>query len=123
MLPFIAILVLFALAVGVAVTGLIFRYTTRVQTLAYGIAGLLNPLSCVSTPLPLCPACCVHWPWLYRRRMRSRACVPGSVGWRRLMLHLWSGLGLTGIYFALAVKSFRTVYEAARRRGHLVKLD
>ena len=123
MLPFIAILVLFALAVGVAVTGLIFRYTTRVQTLAYGIAGLLMPLSCVFYPVAALPGMlrplALALPTTHAFEGMRQILSGGGVS----MLHLWSGLGLTGIYFTLAVKSFRTVYEAARRRGHLVKLD
>ena len=49
-LPFMLNLVLFALALGIIITGLIFRYTTKIQGLAWSFAGLLMPF----------PACCTH---------------------------------------------------------------
>jgi hypothetical protein len=45
------ILVVFALAIGILMTGLIFRYTTRIQGLAWSFAGLLMPVSCVFYPI------------------------------------------------------------------------
>ena len=50
-----AILVIFGAAIGLFVTALILRFSTRVQTLAYGLAGLLMPLSCVFYPLTALP--------------------------------------------------------------------
>src|SRR6202451_4807388 len=47
LLPFILNLVLFAVALGIIVTGLIFRYTTKFQAMAWSFAGILMPLSCV----------------------------------------------------------------------------
>ena len=40
-------LLFFALALGIAITGMIFRYTTKIQALAWSFAGLLMPVSCV----------------------------------------------------------------------------
>ncbi|HEV2170748.1 MAG TPA: hypothetical protein VGR40_07360, partial [Candidatus Binatus sp.] len=49
-LPYMANLLLFALALGIAITGMIFRYTTKIQALAWSFAGLLMPVSCVMYP-------------------------------------------------------------------------
>src|SRR5271154_5594663 len=55
LLPFILNLALFALTIGIAVTGLIFRYTTKFQAMAWSFAGILMPLSCVFYPLSSLP--------------------------------------------------------------------
>ena len=55
LLPFILNLVLFAVAMGIVVTGLIFRYTTKFQAMAWSFAGILMPLSCVFYPLSSLP--------------------------------------------------------------------
>jgi ABC-2 type transport system permease protein len=55
-LPFMLNLILFALALGIIITGLIFRYTTKIQGLAWSFAGLLMPLSCVLYPLKSLPS-------------------------------------------------------------------
>ncbi len=55
MLPYMLNLMLFALALGIIITGLIFRYTTKIQGLAWSFAGLLMPLSCVLYPLKSLP--------------------------------------------------------------------
>jgi hypothetical protein len=47
LIPFILNLALFALTIGVVVTGLIFRYTTKFQAMTWSFASLLMPLSCV----------------------------------------------------------------------------
>ena len=54
-IPYMANLLLFALALGIAITGMIFRYTTKVQALAWGFAGLLMPVSCVMYPISSLP--------------------------------------------------------------------
>jgi len=55
MLPYMLNLMLFALALGIIITGLIFRYTTKIQGLAWSFAGLLMPMSCVLYPLQSLP--------------------------------------------------------------------
>lgn len=49
LIPFILNLTLFALTMGIVVTGLVFRFTTKLQAMAWSFAGILMPLSCVST--------------------------------------------------------------------------
>ena len=41
---------------GIVVTGLIFRYTTKFQAMAWSFAGMLMPLSCVFYPLKSLPS-------------------------------------------------------------------
>jgi ABC-2 type transport system permease protein len=48
-------LLFFALALGIAIRGLIFRYTTKIQALAWSFAGLLMPVWCVMYPMSSLP--------------------------------------------------------------------
>ena len=121
--PFLGVLVVFSLAVGVATTALIFRYTTRIQTLAYSIAGVLMPLSCVFYPVRTLPSAlrpfALALPTTHAfegmRHVLSGLGVPG----REVAL----GYGLAAVYFAGAIVLFRRVQGAALRHGHLVRLE
>jgi ABC-2 type transport system permease protein len=121
--PFILNLVLFALTIGVAVTGLIFRYTTKFQAMAWSFAGLLMPPSCVFYPLSSLP-----------RSLRPIAAILPTThsfeGMRKAIetggfstSHFKSGLELNLIYFILAIFFFRWMFESAKSRGLLVKME
>jgi ABC-2 type transport system permease protein len=123
LLPFILNLALFALTIGIAVTGLIFRYTTKFQAMAWSFAGILMPLSCVFYPLSSLPS--------FLRPVASilpttqsfegmRAAIQGG-GFS--VLHFKLGLELNLIYFVFAIVFFRWMFESARSRGLLVKME
>jgi ABC-2 type transport system permease protein len=123
LMPFILNLALFALTMGVIITGLIFRYTTRFQAMAWSFAGILMPLSCVFYPLSALPA-------LLRPIASILPTTHSFEGMRQAIekggfseLHFAWGFGLNVIYFALAVFFFRAMFEAARARGLLVKME
>ncbi len=122
-LPFMLNLVLFALALGIIITGLIFRYTTKIQGLAWSFAGLLMPLSCVLYPLKSLPS--------YLRPAASMLPTTHSFEGMRQVLagggfsardFEW-GLALNVGYFVFALIFFRWIFESARSRGLLVKLE
>ena len=122
-LPYMANLILFALALGVIITGLIFRYTTRIQGLAWSFAGLLQPLSCVFYPLSSLPRPLRAIAWMLptthafegmRQVLAGRGFSPTHFGW---------ALGLNVAYFILAFVGFTRIFEASRRRGLLVKIE
>lgn len=123
LMPFIFNLVLFALTMGIVITGLIFRYTTKFQAMAWSFAGLLMPLSCVFYPLSSLPG--------FLRPMASILPTTHSFeGMREAIasggfsaLHFKWGLELNLVYFAFAVVFFRWMFEAARARGLLVKME
>ena len=122
-MPFMLNLVLFALALGIIITGLIFRYTTKIQGLAWSFAGLLMPLSCVLYPLKSLPS--------YLRPAASMLPTTHSFEGMRQVLagggfsahHFGWGLALNGLYFVVAIVFFRWIFESARSRGLLVKLE
>ena len=124
LIPFILNLALFALTMGIVVTGLIFRYTTKFQAMAWSFAGILMPLSCVFYPLsslPVLPA--PDWPRYSQLLTHSKVC--GRLLKEAAFRHRISnrGLELNVIYFIFAVVFFRWMFEAARSRGLLVKME
>src|SRR6202162_5774596 len=123
LIPFILNLALFALAMGIMVTGLIFRYTTKFQPMAWSFAGILMPLSCVFYPLSSLPS--------FLRPIASILPTTQSFEGMREVIerggfsasHFRLGLGLNVIYFIFAIVFFRWMFESARSRGLLVKME
>jgi ABC-2 type transport system permease protein len=123
LIPFILNLVLFALTMGIVITGLIFRYTTKFQAMAWSFAGLLMPLSCVfyplsSLPMVLRPVASIL-PTTHSFEGLREAIGKGAFS----ELHFVCGFGLNLIYFMFAVVFFRAMFEAARLRGLLVRME
>ncbi len=123
LLPFILNLALFALTIGIAVTGLIFRYTTKFQAMAWSFAGILMPLSCVFYPLSSLPhflrAPAALLPTTHSFEGMREVIDSGGFSGARFE---W-GLGLNAIYFIFAIVFFRWMFEAAKSRGLLVKME
>jgi ABC-2 type transport system permease protein len=120
-LPFLFVLILFALSIGLVITGLIVRFTTKIQTLAWSFAGLLMPISCVFYPVSTLPD------WL-RPLAWALPTTHAFEGMRKDMAfgvisltHFAWGMGLNLAYFVFALLFFHRMFELARRRGFLVK--
>jgi len=122
-LPYVVNLVLFAFALGILITGLIFRYTTRVQGLAWSFAGLLMPVSCVLYPLSSLPGWLQTVAWLLPTAHAFEGMRQVINGGGFSSLHFWWGLGLNVGYFVFAVVAFRWIFASAQRRGLLVKIE
>jgi len=122
LVPFILNLALFALAVGIAVTGLIFRYTTTFQTMAWSIASLLVPLWFVFYPLKSLPRFLQSVAWILPTTHYFEGMREAIERGRLSASHLKWGLELNLICFVLAALFFRWMFESARARGLLVKL-
>jgi len=122
-IPFIVNLVLFALALGIIITGLIFRYTTKIQGLAWSFAGLLMPLSCVLYPVSSLPSylrpIALMLPTTHAFEGMRQALGGGGFSAH----HFGWGLGLNAFYFIFVIVFFRWIFESARSRGLLVKLE
>ncbi|MFZ1960746.1 MAG: ABC transporter permease [Methylovirgula sp.] len=123
LLPFILVLMIFGLAVGILVTGLIIRYSTKIQSFTWSITGLVMPFSCVFYPVTALP-----------RPMRPFAlALPTTQAFEGLrqvisggglsMARLGSGLALDGVYLLAAIAIFDWLFRAARDHGLLVKLE
>jgi ABC-2 type transport system permease protein len=120
--PFILNLMLFALAVGLVITALIFRYSIKLQGLAWSFASLLLPLSCVFYPLQSLPG-------FLQPIARILPTTHSFEGMRQVIagegfstLHFQVGLALNLAYLVFAGLFFRWMFESARSRGLLVKV-
>jgi len=123
LIPFILNLALFALTMGIVITGLIFRYTTKFQAMAWSFAGLLMPLSCVFYPLSSLPSflrpMASVLPTTHSFEGMREAITRGSFS----TLDFKWGLELNMIYLVFAIVFFRWMFESARSRGLLVKME
>ncbi len=123
LVPFMVNLMLFGLALGVFTSGLIFRYTTRIQGLAWSFAGLLLPVSCVFYPLSALPPPLRAVAWMLPTTHSFEGMRQVLAGGGLPAARIWWGLGLDALYFALAAAFFGWMFESSRRRGLLVKLE
>ena len=120
-LPFLFNLILFSLSIGLVITGLMIRFSGKVNTLAWSVAGLLMPVSCVFYPITTLPD------WL-RPVAWALPTTHSFEAMRRLIVHgefsttdfVW-GLVLNVGYFILAVLAFHHLFGVARAKGFLVK--
>jgi len=122
-IPYMANLLFFALALGIAITGLIFRYTTKIQALAWSFAGLLMPASCVMYPMSSLPRWMRAIAWMLPTAHSFEGMRQVLAGKGFSPQHFWWGAGLNAIYFVLAMGFFGWIFEQARTRGLLVKMD
>jgi ABC-2 type transport system permease protein len=123
LVPFIAVLMLFGLAVGIVITSLILRYASKLEGLAWSFAGLLMPFSCVFYPLKTLPVflhpLALALPTTHSfEGMRE---VMAGQGFSISNLH-W-GLALDLVYLALAALLFHRMFESARERGLLIRAE
>jgi ABC-2 type transport system permease protein len=118
--PFILNLMLFALAVGVVITGLIFRYTIKVQSLAWSFASLLLPLSCVFYPLQSLPGFLHPVAWILPTTHSFEGMRQVIVGQGFSAAHFHWGLALNLAYLLFAALFFRWMFALTRSRGLLI---
>lgn len=123
-IPFLLLdLFLFAWTVGFFVNGLILRFGYSVQELAWGIAFIVHPFSCVYWPLSFLPGwaqkIALFFPSSYVFEEMRRILFTGSVNWSNLLISFILNI----IYLLLALKFFHWMYEGAREHGRLVKLN
>jgi ABC-2 type transport system permease protein len=119
--PFLFNLIFFALSVSLVITGLMVRYSNKINTLAWSVAGLLMPFSCVFYPVSALPG----WLQLIAWGLPTTSAFEAM---RQIMNHgdfpardfLW-GLAWNIFYFVLAALFFRRMFASAKSKGFLVK--
>ena len=120
-IPSVLNLMLFGLAVGIVITALIFRYSIKLQALAWSFASLLLPLSCVFYPLQSLPGFMRPLAWVLPTTHAFEGMRQVIVGQGFSPLHFQWGLALNLGYLLFAGLFFRWMFEAARSRGLLIK--
>jgi ABC-2 type transport system permease protein len=123
LLPFLLDLLIFAFVVGLAITGLIFRFTTRIQALTWSFTGFLMPISCVFYPLSALPKYLRPFAWALPSTHAFEGMRSVIAGNKIPMAQFEWGLALNALYFVGAAFFFHWMFERARSLGLLIKLE
>lgn len=119
--PFMFILGVASISLGIFVSALILRYTLKLQSLAWSIAGVLMPVSCVFYPMRVLgqPLRTVAWllPTSHAFEGMRTVLLSSRLPWSDVF---W-GFGLDGLFLLLATLCFQKFFGAAKKRGLLVK--
>ncbi len=121
LIPFILLLTIFGWTVGIFVSGLLFRYSTKIQSVAWTLIWLFAPFSLVYFPREILSG----WgetislliPSSYVFEEMRSVLNTGKVNW----LNLQISLGMSLFYLSLAAVYFRRSFLVSLQRG-LVKL-
>ena len=122
LVAFFGVLVLTSWSLGLLSAGVILRYGLGAEELAWSLAFILLPLSCVYYPVSVLPD------WL---KPIALALPPTHVfeGMRSILLHhvfnpseLWWALGLNAVYLTIGYLAFRWFLQSARVNGTLLQL-
>lgn len=123
LLPFFVSLILFAWAVGIFVTGLILRFGMRIQAFVWSLIFLLHPISAVFYPVsilpPLLQKISQFLPTAHIFEGMRQVLATGTLSNERL---IWA-FSLNGIYLIFAAWFFVFMFEKAREKGKLAKVD
>jgi ABC-2 type transport system permease protein len=119
--PFMLLLTLFGWTIGIFVSGVLYRYSTKIQSIAWTLVWLFAPFSLVYFPREMLP----QWGQYFSLLLPSsyvfeemRGILNGStVNWTNLQI----SLSLNIAYLGLAIIYFKRSFAAALQRG-LVKL-
>ncbi len=123
LIPFITMLLIFAWSVGLFTTGIIFRYGTDAQIIAFSFAFLLQPFVAVFYPLSVLPAW-VHpianaFPITHVFEGMRTVIATGVFDWT---LFSWS-LGLNIVYLIASSWFFGYMFNRVKVKGLLAKLE
>jgi len=123
-LPFHLLLVmLFGCAFGMFVLGLILRFGTRIQSLAWGLIYVIQPFIGVFYPISVLPPLLRHASYLlpptYVFESARNAITRGAPRWDYLLI----AFALDIAYFAAAYTFMKLMWEWARRSGELARME
>lgn len=123
-IPFLLInLLMMGWSIGFIVTACIMRFGFSVQELAWAIAVIIQPFSCVFYPLSSLPVWAQivarFFPSSYIFEEMRRILFQGSIDWKNIVF----SFSLNILYLIISLVFFQMMYEAARVHGKLVKLN
>lgn len=123
LLPFFAILIAFAWAVGIFITGLIIRFGMRIQAFAWALIVLFHPVSAVFYPVAILPDFLQKIAWFLptahifegmRQVLSSHALSAEHLVWAAM---------LDGAYLILAALFFIFMFDKAKEKGKLAQVE
>ena len=123
LLPFFVNLIAFAWAIGTIVTGLIIYFGMRIQSFAWSLIVLFNPVSAVFYPISVLPSFLQKIAWFLptahifegMREVFKNGFMSGE--------HLVWAVILNIIYIFLACVFFVFMFDRAKEKGKLAKSD
>jgi ABC-2 type transport system permease protein len=123
LLPFVGVLFLFGWAVGLTTAALILRFGSRVQIFAWGAAFVIQPVSAVFYPVAVLPGplqvVARANPATYVFEGMRSVLLEGSFPVDQWLL----ALAMAAACLAISIWLFATLFDQARARGMLARLD
>ncbi len=123
LIPFIASLLIFGLTLGLFTTGVIMRYGTSAQVLAFGAILLIQPFSAVFYPVSVLPKFLQYVAYI----------IPSTHVFEGMRQVIMSGVfptvsliisfALNILYLILAIWYFNRMFARVKERGLLLKVD
>jgi len=122
LLPYSVILMCFAYAAGLFITGLIIRYGTNIQSFAWGLIYVFQPISAVFYPVEALPVQ-IRWlsyisPITYVMESARLQFSTGQVNWSYIAI----GAATCAAYVIAAWFFMQEMYTRARRTGEFARL-
>jgi ABC-2 type transport system permease protein len=122
LIPFFINLIIFGWSMGIIITGLIIRFGMRIQSVAWSLILIFNPLSAVFYPLETLPPVLQKISWYIPTAHVFEGMRQVLSGGEFPMMHLlWAGV-LNVIYLVAACLIFFFFFEKAREHGSLASL-
>ena len=116
-------LLIFGWALGLFTTGIILRYGTAAQVLAFGFIFLIQPFSAVFYPVSALPQYLRYVSYIFPSTHvfeGMRALIyTGHFSVERL----WWALGTNLVYITLTLLFFYRMFASLKKRGSMLKLD
>jgi len=123
LIPFVAMLLIFAWSLGLFSTGIIFRFGTDAQIIAFSIAFMIQPFAAVFYPLEILPQfiqyIALAIPITYVFEGMRELLATGVFNWS---LFAWS-FGLNIVYIILCGAFFGKMFNHVKKKGLLAKLE
>jgi len=123
LVPFFVNLILFAWVLGIFITGFIIRYGMRIQSFAWSMIALFNPLSAVFYPVSALPHFLQKISWLLPTAHIFEGTRSVLTNQQIPVEHILWALGLNIVYLFLVSLFFNRMFEKARENGKLAKIE
>lgn len=114
-------LLAFAVSSGIVILGLIFRFGTRIQALAWGLISLFQPLTAVIFPVNVLPRWLQYvayaFPPTHVFEAARASLTDPAVQWGPTLI----AFGLNGLYFLAGLWFFYAMYEKSKATGQFAR--
>jgi len=123
LIPFTALLLVFAWALGLFITGIVFRFGTDAQVLAFGASFVLQPIVAVFYPLSILPTwihpIALAFPLTHIFEGMREVLATGNMP----LEALWWAAGLDAMYLLFGAWFFGKMFSHVKTKGLLAKLE